>query len=151
MSNINESKHIILYADDDADDLFFLQEAFERYSQHVEIRTALDGQEAIELLEALPEDLPPPCLIILDINMPRINGKEAFYRIRQMERFRETPVVFFSTSGMPADKDFAQRNNIGYMVKPLDIRQVMVMADQFIGYCTDDIKERLRRYNNSRS
>ena len=145
MSQTDLSKHVVLYADDDPDDLMLVTEAFNRYADNVKMVTATDGKEAISYLENLSDHEPAPCLIILDINMPRLNGKEALKKIRQIQRFQNIPVVLFTTSSFHADKEFALQHNAAFITKPLDVRHLEIIADQFIDHCTDEIKKSLKR------
>ena len=96
MTNEVSARNVILYADDDQDDLMLVKDAFNRYSTNIEVVTVENGSEALSYLNNLSEIDPVPCLIILDINMPLLNGKEALKEIRVMERFKHTPVVLFS-------------------------------------------------------
>lgn len=139
-------KNVVLYADDDPDDLMLVQEAFTKYSPHVEVITVSDGIEALSYLKNLSSFDPSPCLIILDINMPRINGKDALKSIRQMQRFQATPVVLFTTSSQPADKDFARRYDAGFLTKPIDLQQMQYITQQFVDHCTDEVKKNIRRH-----
>ena len=138
-------KNIVIYADDDQDDLDLVQEAFTQYSKNVEVVPFKDGTSALSYLQRLSPVDPTPCLIILDINMPVLNGKEALVRLRQMDRFTEVPVVLFTTSSQPLDKSFAERYNAGFVTKPLDVRQMEVITDQFIDHCAEDIREKIRK------
>lgn len=139
------NKAMVLYADDDHDDLQLLRDAFSQYSTDVNLVTVTDGRQALSYLENLPEGATEPCLIILDINMPRINGKEALVRLRQLERFKDVPVILFTTSTYPIDKEFAQKYGAGFITKPIDVTQLEKIADTFIEYCTDQIKRKIRR------
>ncbi|MER3465153.1 MAG: hypothetical protein C4329_12830 [Chitinophagaceae bacterium] len=138
-------KNIVLYADDDVDDLELVQDAFAKYSRDVEVITARDGKEALRILQKLSPLDPKPCLIILDVNMPVMDGKEALVRIREMDAFDDVPVVLFTTSSMPIDKNFARQFNAGFITKPLDIKQMELITEQFIDHCTDEIKKKIRR------
>jgi len=143
MTQTNTRKHVVLYADDDPDDLMLVKEAFTRYSDNVEVVTATDGEQAISFLAGLDHFDPAPCLIILDINMPRLDGKEALKRIRSLQRFQEIPVVLFTTSSYTVDREFARQHKAGFITKPLDVRQIESIADQFVQHCTDEIKKSL--------
>jgi CheY-like chemotaxis protein len=140
------TKNIVLYADDDVDDLELVQDAFARYSNNVDVVTVSDGSLALQYLTRLKGDEPKPCLIILDINMPILNGKEVLVRVRQMEEFQSTPVVLFTTSSLPQDNGFAKKYNAGFVTKPLDVSQMKVITELFIDHCTDDIKRKIRRH-----
>ena len=145
MTKSNPPKHVILYADDDADDLMLVQEALTNFTDSVEVITMNSGEEAIDFLENLDALEPAPCLIILDVNMPRLNGKETLLKIRNMERFEEIPVVLFTTSTFPLDKSFAEKYKAGFITKPIDMRQMGKIADQFVEHCTDEIKKNIQK------
>jgi CheY-like chemotaxis protein len=138
-------KNIVLYADDDPDDLELVQDAFARYSKNVEVVSFMDGASALSYLQALSSLDPLPCLVILDVNMPMLNGKEVLVRLRQLERYQSVPVVLFSTSSQPQDKSFAGRYNAGFVTKPLDVKQMEVITDQFIDHCAQEIRNKIRR------
>ena len=145
MTKATPPKHIVLYADDDTDDLMLVQEAFANYTTTVEVVTASDGTEALSYLENLSPLDPAPCLIILDVNMPRMNGKEALKAIRSRERFEEIPVALFTTSSLPLDKAFAERYKASFITKPIDVNQMAIIADQFVENCTDEIKRNIQK------
>lgn len=145
MTDINPPRHLVLYADDDPDDQEFVQSAFSANTLNVELVTVYDGVEALEYLNSLSILDPNPCLIILDINTPRLNGKETLKKIRQMDRFKNTPVVLFTTSSMPQDKHFALQYGAGFITKPLDTIQMQMITDQFIEYCDEEIRKTIRK------
>lgn len=139
------SKKIVLYADDDIDDLQLIREAFSLYSDVVELVTVSDGLEAVTYLNEIPLHQPGPCLIILDINMPLMDGKEALKAIRETDRFEEVPAILFTTSSQTKDKEFAKLYNAGFLTKPVDYNQVEVIASQFIEHCSGVIKSNLSK------
>jgi CheY-like chemotaxis protein len=143
------NKNTILYADDDPDDVELLKEAFDCMSGDIELITCTNGSEVLQYLKTLPADKPTPCLIILDINMPVLDGKQALIRMRSINRFAETPVVLFSTSSDTREKDFAGQHKAGFITKPLDVREMAKIADSFIDHCTEDIKNSLRPHYKS--
>jgi len=98
--------HIFL-ADDDEDDRFLFKKAFKDSKLPVIVRMAYDGESLIRELSTI-ESPPPPDVIFLDINMPKIDGKEALIDIRKSEKFRNVPVIMFSTSTNKHDIDFAR-------------------------------------------
>lgn len=137
-------KNIVFYADDDLDDLELVKDAFAQYSKGVEVITATDGSKALSYLSNLNKSDTVPCLVILDINMPVINGKEVLMRLREMEDLQTVPVVLFSTSSQPIDKNFAKRYNAGFITKPIDVKQMEFIADQFIEHCTEEVRNKIR-------
>ena len=138
-------KNIVLYADDDSDDLELVQESFSLYSNNVEVITVPDGSQALSYLHRLTDNDPTPCLIILDINMPVINGKDVLKKIRELNRFESVPVVLFTTSSLPMDEMFAKKYNAGFVTKPLDVAQMEMITEVFIDHCADEIRKNISK------
>ena len=138
-------KNTVVYADDDQDDIELVEEAFRQFSNNVEVITFQNGSQALSYLNNLTEEDPLPCLIILDINMPVLNGKEVLVRVRQLDKFEMIPVVLFTTSSMPVDKTFAEHYNAGFVTKPLGFEQMEIITRQFIDHCTEDVQKKIRR------
>lgn len=137
--------NIVFYADDDPDDLELVTDSFSRYAKNVEVVTASDGGKALQYFEDLQMEAPAPCLIILDINMPELNGKDLLVKLRQMERFSNIPVVLFTTSTQPLDVIFAKRYNAGFVTKPLNVKQMETITDRFIDHCAEEIQNQIRK------
>lgn len=138
-------KSLVLYADDDPDDVELVQESFSRYSDHIQLTCFSDGQELLHYIKSIDSSDPMPCLIILDINMPKVDGKETLMHLKKTNGFSSIPIVLFTTSSLPTDVEFAKRHGAGCITKPLDHRQMSVIIDQFIDHCTDDVKRRIKR------
>ena len=143
-----EQKHIVFYVDDDIDDLQLIDEAFAKYSYNIQLQTASDGIEAISSLKQMSSSGSKPCLVILDINMPRLDGRETLVRLRQMDDYKNVPVILFSTSSQPNDQVFANNYNAGFITKPIDYTQLEHIVNTFIDHCTDDIKEIIKHRKN---
>ena len=148
MTKSTTPRNIVLYADDDPDDLELVQESFAKYSNNVDVVTFRDGNQALSYLRGLSNLDPAPCLIILDINMPFMSGKEVLANLREIERFKSIPVVLFTTSSMPLDRSFAKRYDAGFITKPLDINQMEFITHEFIEHCADEIKKNIRKHFN---
>lgn len=131
-------KHTILYAEDDFDDLLMVQQAFQKHD-HIRIVHATNGERALSALENMTADGVWPCLIILDINMPLMNGRETLKTIRLHPRFNHLPVVLFSTSNSDADKQFAQNLNAVLITKPISFSDLEGVAETFIQRCNVEI------------
>jgi DNA-binding response OmpR family regulator len=145
MTRASTTKNIVVYADDDQDDLELVRDAFALYAQDVDVVSFPDGSSALNYLESLTGIDGSPCLVILDINMPGLNGKDVLVKLRQKEKFEQLPVVLFTTSSQSQDKQFADRYNAGFMTKPLDIRQMEIITEKFIDHCADEVKAKIRR------
>ena len=104
----------ILVVEDDSIDVKALLTAFKKLKIANPVTVAKDGIEGWEALQ----DIPRPYLIILDINMPRMNGIEFLEKIRASESFRDSIVFILTTSTDDKDKfDAYNLNAAGYMLK----------------------------------
>ncbi len=138
-------KSLVLYADDDLEDRELIGEAFQNYEHAIELLTFENGIELLSFIQRLNPFQPTPCLIILDINMPALDGKETLERLRKMEGFKDVPAVLFSTSTLPSEADFAKCFNAGFVTKPLYQPQIRLIVDKLIEHCTDEVKKRIKR------
>ena len=138
-------KSIVLYADDDADDLELLKDIFDEYSTVIELITFRDGLQLLDYIEDLAPLQPKPCLIILDINMPGLSGKQTLKKLRDIEGFTELPVVLFSTSTLPTEVAFATAYGAGFITKPLHPKQFHQIANLLIEHCTIEVKAKIRK------
>src|SRR5690348_12239983 len=102
-------KHTIVYAEDDWDDVQFVRDCFKKYEHRIELEHASNGHEALNVLHNLHQVGIVPCLIILDINMPVMDGRQALVKIKEHTHFKNVPVVLFTTSNSYLDKEFAQK------------------------------------------
>jgi len=135
------SKHIILYAEDDLDDLSLVKDCFKEFEQ-VELVHAFDGHQAIQTLNQLAKEGTLPCLIILDINMPAMDGRQTLIQIKQSDSLKNIPVVMFTTSNSMLDKEFARKWGADFITKPLKYAEVIALADEFSKRCNFEISKR---------
>ena len=128
-------KNTILYIDDDADDIQLLQDALSYIDGNYQLKEAADGQEGLEVLHEMKEKKSLPCLIVLDINMPRMDGRQTFHHIRSDERLSNIPIVIFSTSNSQLDKIYFKGKNVEYMTKPINFPHLIEAATRMLDYC----------------
>jgi CheY-like chemotaxis protein len=115
----------ILLADDDEEDLQMTQEALLRSRLGNDLRVVLDGEELMDYLHRrgeyqTPADAPKPGLILLDLNMPKKDGREALAEIKDDPELRTIPVVVLTTS--QAEEDIFRTYDLGvssYITKPV--------------------------------
>ena len=141
--NLADHKHTILYADDDLDDLLMIQQAFEQLDGTTELLHASNGFEALEQLNKAKAEKRLPCLVILDINMPGMNGREALIRMRQSDNFKNIPVVLFTTSSGEFDRAFAKKWGAEFITKPLVFAELEELARRFVSLCTASVSARV--------
>ncbi|MEH6596549.1 MAG: response regulator [Colwellia polaris] len=126
MLNSTGKPFTILMADDDEDDRLLTQDALQESRVRNNLYCVEDGVELLEYLKregkyADPEKSPRPGLILLDLNMPRKDGREALKEIKANEELRNIPVVILTTSGQEEDK--VKGYNLGaasYITKPVN-------------------------------
>jgi CheY-like chemotaxis protein len=111
-------RNSILWADDDADDLQMVREILLQSENDFDIIEVNNGKDAIRYLDQAKQKTALPCLIILDINMPVMDGKETLSIIKANEAYREIPVVVFTTSDSEMDKLFCRRMKTEMITKP---------------------------------
>jgi len=95
------NKRYILIAEDDMDDRYLMKTALEETGITEEVRYVENGVEVINCLEAVIEKngvYNYPKLILLDLNMPKMDGREVLKKIKSHEAYRKIPVVVFSTT-----------------------------------------------------
>src|SRR5689334_15571811 len=119
---MSEEQKTILCVDDDPDDRWLLTDAITRAEPGMRIVEAENGLKALDYLQVRKSDSAAlPCLIILDINMPFLDGKETLSRIKADPALQQVPVVIFTSSENPADKKLFNRQGVTLLTKPYDI------------------------------
>ena len=130
------TKKTILYVEDDEDDREILTDAIRDITAQVEVVLVENGLEAIHYLNnAKQEANDLPCLIVLDINMPYLDGKQTFQHLKQDEALQTVPIIVFSSSQKPDDKTLFNNLGIEYIVKPLDIHHMNTIAHHMVSFC----------------
>lgn len=149
MHHTTPSKHILVYADDDIDDLQLVNEAMSVYKDSVDVFLFNSGMEAYEFLLDMEKRSEKPCLILLDMNMPGMSGKELLPIIRRIEFFDNVPVSLFTTSSAKHDYQFALQFDAGFITKPMNFKQLDVIAEQFLSHCRKEVREMIGGNHNS--
>jgi CheY-like chemotaxis protein len=145
LKNANKSV-LILIADDDEDDRMFTKEAFEENHLLNEIRFVNDGVELLDYLKrrekyANPADSPRPGMILLDLNMPKMDGREALKEIKSDPLLRSIPVVVLTTS--KAEQDVLQTYDLGvncFITKPVAFSDLIEVARTLGHYWFDIVQ-----------
>ena len=131
-------KLTILCVDDDSDDLQLLNETLCDTYKDFEIVEAHNGRQALDLLQQLKNSGQHPSLIILNINMPVLNGKETLSIIKTDEAFRSIPVVVFTTSGSESDKKFCSLYGVEMVTKPPGFKAFTMVVHSLMSSVTPD-------------
>lgn len=143
MKSINNINFIIL-ADDDPDDRMLMIEAFEENNIPCTIQCVEDGAELLDYLtqkgKYLKHSIRLPDLILLDINMPRVNGKEALKAIKSHPMLKHIPVLIFSTS--KSLEEITHAYTLGansFIVKPSSFDGILEIAKSIKQYWIDTV------------
>ncbi|QKG53414.1 MULTISPECIES: response regulator [Hymenobacter] len=114
----------ILLIEDDVFDTMTAQKSFAHFSVPHELHMAFNGEEALDMLlgrNNVPALEPLPEVILLDLNMPRMNGIEFLEVLRATPALQHLPVFITTTSALDLDRTEAERLGVsGYITKPLD-------------------------------
>ncbi len=112
----------ILIAEDDPDDQYLLRQAIRECSMDIQLDCIPDGSYVVEYLKSrlLNETESLPKIILLDLNMPSLDGKTVLHLIKSDKNFKHIPVVMFTTSNLESDvRDCYDLGANSYVVKPL--------------------------------
>lgn len=132
MSPEATSRLDILLAEDDPDDRFLLVRALRQARPGLAIGTASDGVDLMRLLHRCAPGQEPR-LLLLDLNMPRLDGREVLVQLRQDCALSKIPVVVLTTSTGLEDRDFAQRQLAReFISKPDDYGKTVAVLGQVL-------------------
>lgn len=121
------AKRTVLVAEDHDYDKVILTEVFARAAISADLRFVSDGEQVLDYIHRRgrftePASAPAPAIILLDLNMPRLDGRKVIRLLRQDEAFRHLPVIALSTS--ESEKHINEAYSIGfnaYLVKPANV------------------------------
>jgi DNA-binding response OmpR family regulator len=109
--------------DDDEDDQLFLHEAMNDLKIPIDCYYANNGEAALKQLR--DEGIPVPDFIFLDLNMPRLNGKECLVEIKKLAKYDDVPIIIYSTSSHQKDKQEIMQLGADYfLTKPTRISEL---------------------------
>lgn len=146
MPNDNQKPITILMADDDADDRLLVKDAFQESHVANNLYFVEDGFELLDFLRGQgkytdPALSPFPCLILLDLNMPRKDGREVLIEIKADPNLRKTPVVVLTTS--KGEEDVLRSYDCGaagYITKPVTFEALVEIIKGLSEYWMQIVK-----------
>jgi CheY-like chemotaxis protein len=125
----------ILLADDDEEDLELIEDAILGIEPGAELQKHTNGKAVIDFLQRQP-DHKLPCLIILDYNMPELNGSQILMHMSGEERYEGIPKVVLSTSNAALHIHECITNGAAeYFVKPTNMTELRTLAAKMLSYC----------------
>jgi CheY-like chemotaxis protein len=133
----------VLLVEDDEGDVLMTQEAFEHHKLRNQLHVVPDGVEAIAFLrgEGRHAGAPRPGLILLDLNLPRKDGRQVLEEIKSDESLRSIPVVVLTTS--QAEEDILRSYNLhanAYVAKPVDFERFIEVIRQIDDFFVSVVK-----------
>lgn len=135
----HETFPTILMADDDPDDRLMMKEALEENNFSHSLRFVEDGEELLDYLHKrgkfVGEEVVTPSLILLDLNMPKVDGREALSQIKSHVNLKRIPVIVLSTSR--AEEDIVMSYNLGvnsFINKPVHYKDLVLVARDIGNY-----------------
>src|SRR5688572_19017424 len=114
----------VLIVEDNPGDIFLFEECVREYAPPLEILVAKEVDEGIRLLA--PENGPVPCLALIDLHLPKRDGKHLLSFVREQPRLSDMPAVVLSSSQRAADRESALS---------LGAREVLIKPSDWGGYC----------------
>jgi CheY-like chemotaxis protein len=133
MSRVDQRPSIFLVEDNPAD-ILLLQEALKAKNVSSNLETYQTGESALAELSTRVEENSLPDLVVLDWNLPGINGADVLHTIRQWRQFDQTPVAVLTSSGSPRDR--SQALHLGadrYIQKPMTFDEFIDEVGRQIG------------------
>ena len=136
----------ILVADDDADDRMLIEEAFDESENGNQIEFVKDGEELMEFLRREGDytgrtEESDPGIILLDLNMPRKDGRVALKEIKEDPQLRQIPVIILTTS--KADEDIIRTYQLGvssFITKPKSFEELLNLVKVLNDYWMETVK-----------
>jgi two-component system response regulator len=128
---------VILLVEDNDNDVELTREGFRRSKLLIDLHHAQDGEECMAFLRKHGKfaDAPTPDIILLDLNMPRMNGREVLTEISRDEKLRHLPVIILTTSQEELEiLKLYQLRCSSYIVKPVNFDQFLRAIHSFSDY-----------------
>lgn len=140
---IDKKSCVVLMAEDDPDDCFMIETAFKESGIAGSIRFVTDGEELMSYLRHVGQytdskEYPLPTLLLLDINMPRKDGRAALAEIRKDPSLKDLTVVIVTTSNDQSDKKYCERYDVfEYLNKPTSVEELTQLMEIIRKLCAN--------------
>jgi CheY-like chemotaxis protein len=128
------TKHLVIYVDDDDDDILFMQEALVNFP-NIELVTFTDSYRFLKYIMDGKPFTRLPSVFLIDLNMPVLDGRDLLTMLRSYEELQKVYMAFYTTSGLAADNEFAKRLGAGFITKPVSKKQLNQTMQQLLIDC----------------
>jgi chemotaxis family two-component system response regulator Rcp1 len=139
----NNSSFVILLVEDSLGDIRLTREALKDAKVHVHLNVASDGVEAMAFLrrEGQYSDAPRPDLILLDLNLPKKDGREVLNEIKENPELKSIPVVILTTSAADEDVMQSYKSHANcYITKPVDLEGFLKVVQSIDAFWLSIVK-----------
>lgn len=137
-----------LLVDDDVDDVVLFEEVLKEVNNSIRFSSSSNGIEALEFLHKNIDDLPK--LIFLDLNMPRMDGKECLKAIKQHPKFSQVPVIMYTTSSQSRDiEETMMLGAVCFITKPSSVKDLRSIIATISSTPPNELTKTLRRLSNT--
>lgn len=120
----------IFVVEDNPADVFLVRQALQQEQLNFQLFLAEDGDTALSLLDRVGKGVPTPDVLLLDLNLPGVDGHELFQRVRQHPLCKDVPIVVFTSSDSPRDRAWTSDFQIShYFRKPSDYDEFMKLGE----------------------
>lgn len=131
-----------LLVDDDLDDTSLFEEVLQQVDPAVVFASAANGHEA---LAALREGITRPDVIFLDLNMPRMDGRQCLAALKEDDTLKQIPVIMYTTSSQPKDVEQAmQKGAVSFITKPTSLKELQEILEAIAGNVHLDLHTALK-------
>jgi CheY-like chemotaxis protein len=130
---------VILWVDDDLDDLEMFSQAAKEVCADTKLVLTHNGLEALAYLADAKASGNLPCLVVLDMNMPKLGGRETLVAIKKDPAYAHINVVIFTTSRSTLDKTFCDRFGAEMFTKPQSYDKLKDLISRFMGFCQRNV------------
>jgi CheY-like chemotaxis protein len=139
-----------LLADDDLDDASLFQDALMEVDNSIGFQYAKDGQETLNILKEGNSSLPD--IIFLDLNMPRMDGKECLKQLKQDTELSRIPVIMYTTSSQAKDiEETMMSGALCFITKPSSMNELKKILFTIIQAIPKDLQKEIRMLSNNSS
>lgn len=134
--------HLLLVEDNEGD-ILLTTEAFEEAKIHIELSIVRDGKEAIDFVrkQGKYSDAVLPDIVLLDINLPKINGHEVLEYMKGNENLKHIPIIMLTTSSSQKDINASYNNFVNcYITKPVDASEFLTVISAIENFWISIVK-----------
>jgi two-component system response regulator len=126
---------IVLHVDDDPDDRLLVYSAIKKVNKELTVNEASSGSDAFNYLNRAKAEKKLPCLMILDMNMPGMTGKDVVEKPQKDDTLKKIPVILFTTSVQGLEIEYFKSLEIEMVSKPSTVPKLEEVITRILNHC----------------